>query len=410
MNDIRDRAQWDGQDALPTQIAVVVTGKPTDGGKFQYARTIVEALTTLAKRGRIRLAVVAANKEGWQDLVDATACSFHWIRRPIPLRLLRRAILMLPWGLRLWRRINPAVDVFMRGLKEIDASLVFYPGNETLGYDVAQHAMMPIHDLMHRYERRFPEVGSPFEFRNREKHYRTVVKYADGILVDSEMGKKHVIESYAAEPSRIHVLPFIAPPHLATLEGKSDLLTRFQVPEKFVFYPAQFWRHKNHLGLIRALALLAKGGVTVPAVFVGSPKNAGKDIQHAIGLNGLENQVRILPYVTDAELVQLYRKAWALVMPTFFGPTNIPPLEAFMLGCPVAISAVYGMKEQLGDAALYFDPERPEDIANAIERLWADSALREQLIAKGWAHAARWNSAQFIERLEEIIHHALRAN
>jgi len=49
-----------------------------------------------------------------------------------------------------------------------------------------------------------------------------------------------------------------------------------------------------------------------------------------------------------------------MIMPTFFGPTNIPPLEAIAVGCPVAVSNIYGMPHQLGDAALYFNPTRVE--------------------------------------------------
>ena len=82
---------------------------------------------------------------------------------------------------------------------------------------------------------------------------------------------------------------------------------------------------------------------------------------------------------------EFYRRARAMVMPTFFGPTNIPPLEAFALGCPVAVSNIYGIPEQVGDAALLFDPNSVEEIADCIERLWQDDALCASLISKGHA-------------------------
>jgi glycosyltransferase involved in cell wall biosynthesis len=99
----------------------------------------------------------------------------------------------------------------------------------------------------------------------------------------------------------------------------------------------------------------------------------------------------------------LYRAARALVMPTFFGPTNIPQLEAFALGCPVATSRIYGIPEQVGDAALLFDPSSVDEIYDAIEKLWTDDALCAGLAQKGREHEAKWGRPQFRSRLAEIV-------
>jgi glycosyltransferase involved in cell wall biosynthesis len=90
-------------------------------------------------------------------------------------------------------------------------------------------------------------------------------------------------------------------------------------------------------------------------------------------------------------------------MPTFFGPTNIPPLEAFATECPVAISNAYAMPEQVGDAGLFFDPNSTEQIADAIYKLWTDDNLVEILKQKGIAKNKQWGQKQFSERLEYII-------
>ena len=90
-------------------------------------------------------------------------------------------------------------------------------------------------------------------------------------------------------------------------------------------------------------------------------------------------------------------------MPSFFGPTNIPQLEAFATGCPVATSRIYGVPEQVGDAALLFDPRSVDEIHDCLLRLWTDDDLCKELAAKGREHAARWGQPQFRERLREII-------
>ena len=91
------------------------------------------------------------------------------------------------------------------------------------------------------------------------------------------------------------------------------------------------------------------------------------------------------------------------IFPTLFGPTNIPPLEAFVLGCPVAVSGIYGMPEQIGDAGLLFDPRSVHSIANSIMRLWVDDALCQKLRVQGKAKAAAWGRDQFGAALEAII-------
>jgi len=178
--------------------------------------------------------------------------------------------------------------------------------------------------------------------------------------------------------------------------------------EKYIFYPAQMWRHKNHKNLVRAIAHLHEKGLVVNAIFCGARKEGFQEILEEIQSNGLTNQVRHLDYVDESILVELYRRAVALVMPTYFGPTNIPPLEAFELGCPVAISNAYAMPEQVGEAALLFDPSSVEEIASAIERLWTDEALRLDLIEKGRRRAREWNQAAFTDRFYRIVDLVLR--
>ena len=92
-----------------------------------------------------------------------------------------------------------------------------------------------------------------------------------------------------------------------------------------------------------------------------------------------------------------------MMMPTFFGPTNIPPLEAFVTRCPAAVSDIYGMREQLGDAALFFDPHSDQEIASVMKRLWLEDELCATLSTRGREQAQKWGQAQFNDRLRRIL-------
>jgi glycosyltransferase involved in cell wall biosynthesis len=138
-------------------------------------------------------------------------------------------------------------------------------------------------------------------------------------------------------------------------------------------------------------------------VLAGSKKNGYKDVLDLCRRTEVRDAVIFLGYVPDVEIPGLYRHARALVMPTYFGPTNIPPLEAFVMGCPVACSNIYGMPEQLGNAALMFSPNSTDEIAEVIEKLWTDDDLCAQLVEKGRARVATWGRPQFNARFRAIV-------
>jgi glycosyltransferase involved in cell wall biosynthesis len=280
-------------------------------------------------------------------------------------------------------------DPVSRGLAKASCDLWIFPSQDALSYQAGVPAIGTVHDLMHRYERRFPE-GSLLEYRYRERHYTEMCRYALGILVDSECGKRQVIESYGIAAEKVHVLPFVPPPDMCGLPASQPLygiehenLKNYSLPEKFFFYPAQFWLHKNHVALLSAMALLRNRAPDIEIVFVGAKKSGYAAVRRKIKDLGLERRVHILGYVPSEHIRLLYRKARALLMPTFFGPTNIPLLEAFCLGCPAAVSRVYGMPEQAGDAALLFDPSNPANIADIMYRLWTEDSLCRELSKRG---------------------------
>jgi len=263
---------------------------------------------------------------------------------------------------------------------------------------------------MHRYERHFPESLSWWEYVTRERNYSNICQWAKGVLVDSEVGRQQVAQSYGMPLERIHVLPFVAAPYIRETRTPPDFDSRYPLPAKFIFYPAQFWEHKNHKRLINAIARLKKDLPDLALVLAGSPKNAYDSVIKLVNELGLTNDVHFLGYVPDEYMPELYRRARALVMPTFYGPTNIPPLEAFVAGCPVAISGTYGMPEQSGDAALFFNPESVEEIADCVRRLWTDDRLCAELVRNGKKRADNWGQKQFNERLRDIIDQLLAAD
>jgi glycosyltransferase involved in cell wall biosynthesis len=147
--------------------------------------------------------------------------------------------------------------------------------------------------------------------------------------------------------------------------------------------------------LLAAATLKREHQVDLPVVFVGSNKGTEECVREFAAQLQPSIDVAFLGFVPMKDLVALYRGAFALAYVTFFGPENLPPLEAFALGCPVIASDVSGAREQLGDAALFVDPRSPSQIAAAIKSL-QDESLRRSLIDKGRARAERWTAKDFV--------------
>ena len=263
--------------------------------------------------------------------------------------------------------------------------------------------MACIHDMMHRHEPHFPEVGAPEVIAAREESFSLLAKRCRAILVDSSVGKRHVLNAYHPASENVFVLPFTICQELINATPQKPAGVPQALAHRYLLYPAQLWQHKNHVGLIEAIARLVPR-LNIHCVFTGgSEKNGYEPLLAAVDRHKLQDRVHLLGYVSDHELAWLYTNARCMAMPTFFGPTNIPPLEAMHFACPVAVSDIYAMREQLGDAALYFDPADPDSMANSIEKLWTDEDLRRELGRKGLAVASRHTPAAFSARLREII-------
>jgi len=386
------------------KVGIFLRAREEMGGTLQYNLGMLAA-ARLLPRERYQV-VVASTGDYWeQRLSDSDLAHIR-----LGSALVSRASAEL-WGrlwlpVSLWRALAPFWHPLTRLFLKQDCDVWIFPSQDSMAYWIPVTSVCAIHDLMHRYEPAFEESAAPAIFRARELIYRNLSRWCAGILVDSPTGIDHVAESYGTDRDRIHALPFIPPDYIyrpVTDADRQSLREKYQLPEKFFFYPAQFWKHKNHEVLVRALHRNLAGYPDMRLVFCGGTKNNYDFIARLIGELGLGSKIQIIGYVPDDDMAAMYHCARALLMPTFYGPTNIPPLEAMACGCPVAVSRIYAMPEQLGDAALYFDPRSVDEVSSVMAALWSDEALCQQLRDRGAARSAAWGVAEFSSRLGEIL-------
>ena len=382
------------------KIGIYLTGTPDMGGVIQYEQAVLNTLKTMSNGYHI---YAIFYNSSWEDYLKDFNCTRVFLKKDFSKLTIGRIVYGLVKFINLPIanfKYYPYINEVSKNIDDLGLNLLIIPNQEIIPALIRTKSITAIHDLMHRYEN-FPENNSPKEYKYREYVCKNICKSASVILVDSKIGKQQVIESYGKKyEEKIKILPYTIPPYLFNDTEKAV----DGIPQKFIFYPAQFWKHKNHKNLLLAAnKLKTQSNIDINFVFVGSQKNAYQDILNLIKDLQLENQVKILGYVSNEEMIYLYKNARALIMPTFFGPTNIPPIEGMTMGCPVAVSNIYGMPEQIGDAGLKFNPSSIDEIADVLLRLWTDDELCKDMIKKGYKQAKNFTQDEFNEKLLKII-------
>jgi glycosyltransferase involved in cell wall biosynthesis len=148
---------------------------------------------------------------------------------------------------------------------------------------------------------------------------------------------------------------------------------------------------KNLENVIAAMSLLQATSPDIQLRVVGA--KAGSFAEMTLDLPAsVKNNVHFLGQVDDTQtLISLYRGATALIFPSFYEASPLPPLEAMSCGCPVIASDIPALKERCGDAALYCDPTDPQSIANSINQILSSPVLQKELREKGMQHARQFS-------------------
>lgn len=370
--------------------------EPSAGGGYTFAYDVVENLLALMPSSPHEFTFFSpqASKELDQRLEKAAQTGVVHTRNasPLPIRILRK----ISNGLANQRRY-PGDLSYAAERAGMDVLWFVSPTYEPVNLPY----IATIWDLQHRLQPWFPEVGSIRDWFFREGYYSAFVQRASYLIAGTQAGADEIALFYQIPKDRIKILPHPTPGYLdgAIQTDGNETLAKYNLSAGgYLFYPAQFWAHKNHANLLSALKILRQDlRVPLDLVLTGSEQGNMEYIRRLADELEIKPNVHILDFVSRKELIALYQNAFALTYVSFFGPENLPPLEAFSIGCPVIASAVSGSDEQLGGAAILVDPKKPEEIAQAVLSLFETPSLRTTLIAQGRARVAERTGKRFVE-------------
>lgn len=335
------------------------------GGSERYTRELLRSLAAMGTLNyRVIVPPVAPNAgEG----LPTTVANSYRSARTIPERLLAMTLAAA--------RPEP-----LRALVR-DASLVHYPLTLRIPHGVGP-SIVTLHDVQH--------LDLPGMFPRSERLFRHVAWHrstrgADRVLVPSSFVRERAVETLGLEESRIRVI--------ASGVDHSRFTLGAGPREPFLLYPARPWPHKNHRLLYEAFAELRKERPRLRLVLTGGGDFG--QVPAGVELRGL---------VADSELVDLMRRAAALVFPSLYEGFGQPTLEAMACGCPVACSNVAALPEVVGDAARLFDPRDARDIAAAVCDV-LDSP--DEWANRGIEHAARFSWDATARATEDVYRELL---
>lgn len=386
------------------KVGIFFNARSDQGGLYQYALTLVHCLYDFvpeidfslyqATLDDIPIKVIKSN---WSlKKFSRLSINFHRFFELIENYLAMNSVSM-PF------RLIP----YYRKMIQDQPDVLIYVKPTSHVFEWNFSSIFPIHDLQHRLSPDFPEVSAEGEFNRREILYKRSIECASAILTDSITGKEDVKNLYNVEDGKIFPLPYLPPTFRQNIIDKEDfsrIKLKYQLPDQYFFYPAVFWKHKNHARIIEAIYQIQKEQETrINLVFSGSKTREYENLISLARKLNVADLIHFIGYIPEEDILGIYQHSLGLIMPTFFGPTNIPVLEAWVAGCPVITSDIRGIREQVGEAALLVNPRDIDSIAKALLMLYNNVDLRRSLIQKGSERVNSWTPELFAKRLSEII-------
>ena len=319
------------------------------GGSENYARNLVRALARIGElEYRVYVPSIATDAA---DGLPARTVNGYRASRSMPGRIVAMTL----------ASVRPGPVRRELELDRLDA--IHFPLSVMLPLVDDPPAASTVLDVQHEFH---PEFFGRAELAYRRVAYGRTARRSRIVIAISEHVKRTLVERLGLEPDKVRVI---------YLGVDLEQFTPGDGPrEPFLLYPANRWPHKNHERLFEAMRLIRGERPDLRLVLTGTG-HEGKPLP-----DGVEARGR----VSTDELIDLYRRASALVFPSLYEGFGQPPIEAMACGCPVACADTAALPEVVGGAARLFDPTSPEAIAEGVLDLLRDP---EPYVARGFERA-----------------------
>jgi glycosyltransferase involved in cell wall biosynthesis len=282
-------------------------------------------------------------------------------------------------------------------LRDLNADLLFCPFTAPTYFELDIPTVCVIYDLQYKT---YPEFFAPEDVAHRGRTFTEAARRSTVLAAISDYSRDVAIAEGKLDPARITTIHLHISRHsLRTAARDETILARLQLAAgKYLIYPANFWKHKNHEMLLTAFGIARRSGLAddIRLVCTGAPGARQQWLKQAAQGLGLEKYVLFPGYLANAELLALVTNSAGMIFPSLYEGFGLPVIEAMATGVPVACSNVTSLPEVAGDAAILFDPRIPEQIAQAMVSLTNNKELTARLVQAGDARAASFSDSRLM--------------
>jgi glycosyltransferase involved in cell wall biosynthesis len=367
---------------VTTKLGVVVLARPENGGTYQYTLSMLDALR------------------------HTTGFDITLYGDPADPGLVRAGFPVVPFRENRQRQLV-ALAAHELGVKLTDPfaaeDMLLAPIYSLTLLHTSRPFAYTLHDLQEKY---YPANFSIWQRAWRHQIHARLLPRARRVICESSYVRTDIVRHFGINEQRIAVIP--APPQ-SQFQSEMDgpqletARKRLGLPVRFLFYPAQFWPHKNHMRLVEAFRGVADEIPDVSLVLTGKPRDEYQAVMDAVARLGLTQNVHHLGYVEQRDLQAAYQLATALVMPSLFESVSIPIYEALQVGTPVIASNVVAIPEQVGDAGLLFDPTSVASIRDTIVKMLRDAQTANRLGKNGRLRMLSMTPQRYGQQLQELL-------
>lgn len=238
-----------------------------------------------------------------------------------------------------------------------------------------------LHDLQ---ELHYPENFSKVVLAWRNYIYRKLSKRTAYIITESNYVKTDIVNYLNFNSQKIIVAE--SPPIFDFNEVNEDLLReKYEIKEDFdyIFFPAQFWKHKNHKRVINAFCKIVKKHRNTKLIITGKKSREYNNIKEQIGKLNLSESVLHLENIDQKHMPYFFKNSILTIAPTLHESISIPVFEAFYFNSPVCASGILAIKDQVSDAGLQFDPNSEKSIYKSLDAMISNEDLRKDFKLRG---------------------------
>ena len=302
---------------------------------------------------------------------------------------------------RLGYKLNTALKRGGSGalLRDMGVDLLFCPFTAPTYFEPGIPTVCTIYDLQYKT---YPEFFAAEDVAHRDYTFIEACRRAAALTAISDYSRDSAINHGNLDPERIRTIHLRMAQRIAPgVENDKAILDRLGlVPQRYMVYPANFWKHKNHEMLLTAFGIACHEGLPadIKLVCTGAPGARQAYLMNAARTMNLDDRILFPGYLHNADLAALMADCIGVVFPSLYEGFGLPVIEAMAAGVPVACSNTTSLPEVAAESAILFDPRVPTHIAQAMISLVENDALRASFIQSGLERAAEFSDTERMAR------------